>query len=142
MSSRLRETASASRRFLAPLPQHPFEHLRTIGHYDVGAKVEEATHLVGVVYRPDVHPRAPVVGGLHEAGRDHLAPPVRDRDLQGIVRRAYEELQAQPTQAVEVPDLLPGGASRDAAARQLPYALDDGRHLGDDEHTVSRHPHR
>src|SRR5918998_722935 len=123
-------------RSLAPLAQHPFEHLRTVGHYDVDAEVEEAVHLARLIYRPDVYPYAPVVGSIHQAGRDHLAPPVLDRYLQGVIRRVYEELQVQPAQPVEVPDLLSGSSSRDTVLRQLPYALHDCRHPGDDEDAV------
>src|SRR3712207_1021017 len=49
---------------LAPfaLPQHPRQLRGVVGHDPVGAEIQHAAHLLGVVYGPYVHPQAPVVG--------------------------------------------------------------------------------
>src|SRR5215207_3787261 len=105
--------------------QYPDQFLGTIGHDPVGAEVEHAAHLAGFVYRPHVHPHAPVVGRLEKARGDHLHPPVLGGHLERVVGVTVQALQAQPAQDVEAADLPPGRRRRDAAAGDPPKSPHD-----------------
>src|SRR5215204_6432587 len=115
--------------------QHFRQHPRPIGHDHVDPQVEQATHLVRLVYGPHVHPHAPGMRRTEEARGHKRYAPVSEGNLQRVVGRADETLQTEPARDVEDPYLPPRGPRGDVTAGDLTEPLHDSVRGGDDEST-------
>ena len=116
--------------------EHLTQHVGAVGEQAVDTQVEQLSHLLGVVDRPDVDVPARGVSTAYESGRDQRDAPVPVRHLEGDTA-ASEQISGRALG--RQPEAATSHGAAAVATRppvQPAEGADDGLVEGADQHPV------